>query len=415
MNHREFLNALLHATNTQQVEAALKTYVAASPTLIRYEPIGRRPNNRGAIEVASDAGRSMIERVTNMLDALLELEHERHAGTPACRSPRQAASAWLGVPERDGLSALTSKQRQDLAAKAIVRLEPGEGSQSRLITTIDAGIGIDPDNLETTILSLNESNKIQKHYLAGTYGQGGSSTFAFCKYTLIVSRRSGSDRVGFTLIKYEDLPPEEFKTGLYVFLVANGTPPEVPAQPTDISHGTIVRHFGYDLTGYTSALGSKSVYGVLGRILFDPVSAIRFENQVNNWNRTIKGARNALNGAVDQGDDDTRGPTLDHHISMFNVELGDYGSIGIEYWVLSRLKTTKGSKRTKPAENFVDSSKPVVLTHNGQNHGDLTGKLIRDAKHGADLPFLQTQGRLICHVNCDRLSANAKRHLSTAA
>ena len=33
--------------------------------------------------------------------------------------------------------------------------------------------------MKDTILSLNESNKIQKHYLAGTYGQGGSSTFAF--------------------------------------------------------------------------------------------------------------------------------------------------------------------------------------------------------------------------------------------
>ena len=411
MNEREFLNALLHATNTQQVEAALETYVAASPLVIGFEPVGRRPNNRGAIEVASDAGRSMIERVTNMLDALLELEHERHGGTPTCRSPREAASAWLGVPEKDGLSALTRKERQDLAARAVVRLEPGEGSQSRLLTTIDRGIGIQPDGLESTILSLNESNKIQKHYLAGTYGQGGSSTFAFCKYVLIVSRRNGSDRVGFTLVKYEDLPAEEFKTGRYVFLVTDGAPPEVPAAEGDIEHGTIVRHFGYDLTGYTSVLGSKSVYGVLGRILFDPVSAIRFENRVNNWNRTIKGARNALNGAVDEGDDDTRGPTLDHHVPMFNVELGDYGSIGIEYWVLARLKTTKGKKRTKPAENFVDAAKPVVLTHNGQNHGDLTGRILRDAKHGADLPFLQTQGRLICHVNCDRLSPSAKRLL----
>jgi len=176
-------------------------------------------------------------------------------------------------------------------------------------------------------------------------------------------------------------------------------------------HGTIVRHFGYDLTGYTSALGSKSVYGILGRIMFDPVSAIRFENRVHNWNRTIKGARNALNGAVDEGDDDTKGPSLDHHVPLFNVDLGDYGSIGIEYWVLARPNAKKGKKRTKPAENFVDATKPVVLTHNGQNQGEITGRIIKDAKNGADLPFLQTQGRIICHVNCDRLSANAKRLL----
>lgn len=411
MTERELLDALLGAANIQQLETALGAYMAAHPSATDWAPVGRRPNNRGAIEVASDAGRSMIERVTNMLDALLELEHERHGGTPVCRSPREAASAWLAVPEKDGLSALTNKQRQDLAARAVVRLEPGEGSQSRLLTVIDQGIGMEPDRLEGTILSLNESNKIQKHYLAGTYGQGGSSTFAFCKYAVIVSRRSGSDRLGFTLVKYEDLPAEDFKTGRYVFLVRDDAPLEVPATEDDIEHGTVVRHFGYDLTGYTSALGSKSMYGILGRIMFAPVSAIRFENRVLNWNRTIKGARNALNGAVDEGDDDAKGPTLDHHVPMFNVELGDYGSIGIEYWVLARPEAAKGKKRTKPSENFVDATKPVVLTHNGQNQGEITGRIIKDAKDGADLPFLQTQGRLICHVNCDRLSPNAKRLL----
>lgn len=409
MDKRDFLAALLAAKHTQDVETAFSKYAETNPS-IEFVPVGRRPNNRGAIEVASDAGRSMIERVTNMLDALLELEHEKHGGKPTCRSPREAGGAWLGVPEKEGLAALSHKKRQDLAARAVVRLEPGEGTQSRLLTVVDNGIGISPERLESTILSLNESNKIQKHYLAGTYGQGGSSTFAFCKYAVIVSRRYQSDRVGFTLVKYEDLPAEEFKTGRYVFLVENDAPLEVHAAPDDIECGTIVRHFGYDLTGYTSPLGPNSVYGTLGRIMFDPVSAIRFENRVHGYNRTIKGARNALNGAVDDGDDDQKGPTLDHHVPLFNISLGDYGSIGIEYWVLQRPES-KGKRRPRPAENFVDPRKPVVLTHNGQNQGELSGRIIKDAKDGADLPFLQTQGRIICHVNCDRLSANAKRLL----
>ena len=411
MDERELLNILLEAQKTQEIECALERYLATNLENCRFLPVGRRPNNRGAIEIASDAGRSIIERVTNMLDAVLELEHEKHGGKPDCRTPREAASAWLGVPEKDGLSALTNPQRQDLAKLAVLRLEPGEGSQSRIVTVIDQGIGMKPKDMGGTILSLNESNKIQKHYLAGTYGQGGSSTYAFCKYTVIVSRRRGVDRVGFTIVKYEDLPVEEYKTGHYVFLANGDVPLETEAEPTDIEYGTIVRHFGYDLTRYTSALGPRSVYGILGRTLFDPVSAIRFENRVNKWNRTIKGARNALNGAVDEGDEETKGPTLDHHIPMFNVELGDYGAIGIEYWVLARLEAARGRKRTKPADNFVDSARPVILTHNGQNQGEITGRVIKDAKDGADLPFLQTQGRLICHVNCDRLSGMAKRLL----
>lgn len=411
MKERELLDVVLTAQKAQEVEQALKEYVVANPSASSSQPVGQRPNNRGAIEVASDAGRSIIERVTNMLDAVLELEHEKHGGKPDCRTPREASRAWLGVPERDGLSKLTNTQRQDLAKSAVLRLEQGEGSQARIVTVIDQGIGIKPEELESTILSLNESNKIQKHYLAGTYGQGGSSTYAFCKYTVIVSRRRKDDRVGFTIVYYEDLPAEEFKTGHYVYLVNDNKPLNVEANQTDIEYGTIVRHFGYDLTRYTSALGPRSVYGILQRILFNPVSAIRFENRVNEWNRTIKGARNALNGAVDEGDEDTRGPTLDHDVPMFNIELGDYGTIGIEYWVLARLKAVSGRRRTKPANNFVDSARPVILTHNGQNQGEITGRIIKDAKDGADLPFLQTQGRLICHVNCDRLSAGAKRML----
>ena len=94
---------------------------------------------------------------------------------------------------------------------------------------------------------------------------------------------------------------------------------------------------------------------------------------------------------------------------MFNVTLADYGAVGLEYWVLGLPAVKEGvRRRSKPSEGFVDPGKPVILTHNGQNQGELSGRLVREA---ADLPFLQSQGRLICHVNCDRLSGQAKRSL----
>jgi hypothetical protein len=408
MDTRDLYNALMAARNVADLEKAVAEYNTGSDAAVSEAPVGRRPNNRGAIEVATDPGRSLIERVTNAHDAILELEFERHGGKPECRSPREAAGAWLGVPEKEGLAGLTKKERQDLAVATVVRLEPGEGTQSRLVSVIDRGIGIPADKLEETILSLNESNKISKHYLAGIYGQGGSSTLAFCKYVVIASRHRGSDQIAFTVVRYEDLPAENFKTGRYVYLVENDAPLVTDAREGDIQHGTVVRHFGYDLTRYTSPLGPRSVYGILGRILFDPVAAIRLENRVHGWNRTIKGARNALNGAVDEGDDG-KGPTLDHHVPMFNVSLGDYGAIGVEYWVLARPEAKDGKKRrTKPSENFVDAGRPIILSHNGQNQGEITGRLIKDE---ADLPYLQTQGRMICHVNCDRLTPTAKRIL----
>jgi hypothetical protein len=407
VNKRELFDALIAATKTADVSTARDCFQQNQG--IAEIPFGGRANNRGAIEVAADAARSAIERVTNAHDALLELEHDKHEGKPMCLSPREAAHAWFNVPKKDGLSGLTPKERQDLALNSIVRLEPGEGPQSRILTVIDCGIGVEPGSMKNTILSLNESNKIQKHYLAGTYGQGGSSTLAFSKYVFIASRAYGSNKIGFTIVRYEDLPADKYKTGRYVYAVENDDVLTIDAKNDDFDHGTFIRHFGYDFTSYTASIGPKSLYGALQRVMFDPVIPIRLENRVVGWNRTIKGARNALNGAVDQGDDGANGPDLDYHLPMFNVSLGDYGDIGIEYWVLSRPEAKNGKKSsTKPSRSFVDDAKPIILTHNGQNQGELTGRII---KKDADLPFLQTQGRLILHVNCDRLAATAKRHL----
>jgi hypothetical protein len=202
------------------------------------------------------------------------------------------------------------------------------------------------------------------------------------------------------------LPAEEFKTGHYVYLIEGETVPVVKAKKTDSEFGTVVRHFGYDLTNYTSSIGPKSIYGALQRILFDPIAPIRFENQVHGWNRVIKGSRNALNGAVDQGDETTRGPELDYNVPLFSVSLGDHGTIGVEYWVLKRPTDDKGKARRNPADAFVDSKKPIVLSHNGQNHGELSALLL---KRDTDLPYLRN--RLIVHVNCDHLTPSTKRLL----
>ena len=77
--------------------------------------------------------------------------------------------------------------------------------------------------------------------------------------------------------------------------------------------------------------------------------------------------------------------------------------------MLSRPAAKNGKRPAgKPSRGFVDDAKPIIFTHNGQNQEELTGRLI---KKEADLPFLQAQGRLIVHVNCDRLTPAAKRLL----
>lgn len=292
-------------------------------------------------------------------------------------------------------------ERRTLARRISITLERGEGKESRVLTVRDNGIGIVPQNMPSTILSLNESNKISKHYLVGAYGQGGSSTFAFSRWTLIACRY-GDAPIGFTIVKFLDLPAERFKVGHYVYMVMDsGAIPDSDMDINEFPRGTEVRHFGYDLNAYGSPLGPNSLYGSMNTNLFDPVMPIWFDNRVHDYRRVIKGSRNALCGAIDDGDERI-GPRLSHSIPAYSVSLGDFGRIGIEYWVLQQ--PTKENKR--PSAAFVNPSKPIVLTLNGQNQGEFSHLLVR---RESELPFLAT--RLIAHVDCNSLSATSKRHL----
>ena len=54
----------------------------------------------------------------------------------------------------------------------------------------DDGIGQTPIRMHETLLSLGSSDKGDKPYLIGLFGQGGSSTYATSEYSWCVSRRA---------------------------------------------------------------------------------------------------------------------------------------------------------------------------------------------------------------------------------
>jgi hypothetical protein len=401
MTTQELYDAIMAAEGPEGVQDAVDDF-ASSRDDTAWHPVGGRPNNRGIIEVSSNTGRALAERVTNAIDAVLQAAHDEHDGFPACSSPRDAAAAWLNVPD-DGLSGMTVSARRNLAKRVTVTMMPGDGVDARTITIADEGVGLTAEEMPTTILSLNESNKITKGYLAGTYGQGGSSTFASTACTLIASRVNMSDAVAFTIVKFREPPPDLPKYGSYEYLTHHGT--VMQAEGDKPSRGTICRHFGYDLTKFPSPVGPNSVYGLMQQVLFDPVLPIWFDNQVHDYRRVIKGSRNALNGATDEGDESNRGPKLSHSVKMFHTKLGELGRVGFEYWVLGAPE--KANKR--PTAGYIDPQKPVILTLNGQNQEEFTATIIRK---DAELPYLTR--RLICHIDCNDLTPRALRGLLTS-
>jgi len=405
MEIAQLLKAILEETTTAGLTRLLESFQKAHPDAIRWTPLGRG-NNRGTIEAAKDPGRSLIERVTNAIDAVIEREYAVHHGVPTCRSPREAAVAWMGIPP-NGLQDLSPQQRRVVANNAVVTIHEGDSKHRRAVDIRDSGVGLVADEMPSTILSLNEDYKLQKFYLAGAYGQGGSSTFTVSSYTLIASRSHGTPRAGvaFTLVRYEDLPADLFKHGRYVYLMLGSHIPIADLPESLFPSGALIRHYGYDLSAYPSPLGPNSIYGLMQQTLFDPVFPVWLEDKVHNYRRVIKGSRSALNGAVDPGDEAGRGPELAHAMPLFHVLMADYGRLGVEYWVLAAA--TKDNKR--PSAAFVDPNRPVILTVHGQSHGELPASII---KKDADLYFLGT--RLIIHLDCNALTPQAKRNLFVA-
>lgn len=399
MNNGALLKNFLGAKSTDEVHTILESLKEEYGDRLNFFPVGGVESNTGTIEIGVDPGKGLVERLTNAIDAVLELEYYRHGGKPDCSSPREAATSWLGIPSK-GLFQLSKQTRFNLAQQVLLKIEEGDNSSNVNVTIADKGIGIPSEKIPETILSLGGSNKLQKLYLMGVYGQGGSSTFAHCDYTLICSKSNTIEKdkaqFSFTIVFYEDLNPEKYKQGRYVYVTIDGELFHSPEISDYEEYATIVKHYGYDLTAYKAKLGPSSMYGLLQRALFDPVLPIMFDDVIRDYRRVIKGARNAFYAPANE-ELAERGPKLVYSLPMYNISIADYGSIGLEYWVLEEYDKIKG---------YVDDKRPILFTFNGQTHAELSGVLIRS---NADLPFLRN--RLVVHVDCNNLTRLAKRDL----
>ena len=163
--------------------------------------------------------------------------------------------ACLNVAEGES-SRLDERTARELAQFVTVSLK-GKRNSTPTIEVNDKGIGIHPSEFADSILDLNESDKGQKTYLVGMYGQGGSSTFDKCEYTVIVSRRhpahlsdGQSDEVGWTVVRKS----LHVRATVYTYFVDHdtGSVPVFCGSISDqigVDYGTTITHLEYRDTG----------------------------------------------------------------------------------------------------------------------------------------------------------------------
>jgi hypothetical protein len=377
-------------------------------------PVGGRENNIGTIRMASDPGLALIERLTNGMDSVLELAVLQHPNIRP-QSP-QAAARLLGVPA-GGLADMTDAERRSLADRLVICMHESGVRRRPTVSIQDSGMGQHPSKMAQTLLSLNENNKVGKPYTMGTYGQGGSVTFGFSPYTVIMTRRhpellepGQEDVVGWTVVYEEQTDPTLNIMSRYVWLVqADGSPFTLPASLfPDFDHGVRVTHVEYDVQSLQGPFTTQ-MWQFLHAALFEPVLPFLVTGDRDGDPKKTGGqpdsrvvignAARLANVANAKGDLE-----LGAHDS-FKIELGaQYGSVTADYWAL--VRPAGSSSSGDPAASYVDASSAVSLTLHGQRQDAERRSWIKDR---ARLPFLYKG--IVVHINANNLLPNGRREL----
>lgn len=408
---QQLAELIWQAQTPGEVEEILKT--AEMHYGIKPVPVGRS-NNIGTIRMASDPGLALVERITNGIDGLLEMAVLINPGA-APQSPEEAAQMLFRVPE-GGLGDMSDAARRALAENLLVSLHESGVAKRPTVRVQDAALGQHPDDFSTTLLSLNEENKVGKQYTMGTYGQGGSVTLGFSEWTVIVSRRhrkllnGKADVIGWTVAFEEETDPAKNMLPRYVWIVkADGTPLRLPPSTIpELEHGTRVTHVRYDVQSLTGPFTTQ-MWQFLHAAMFDPVLPF-----ILTGNR--KGDPHKKSGAPDDrviignaarlnNIDKARGDLVLGAYDNHDIDLGpEYGSVEMSWWALVRPEGS--ASKSDAAAAYVQANSAVALTLHGQRQDAERRAWIKDK---AMLPHLYKN--MVVHINANRLRPVGRREL----
>lgn len=371
---------------------------------LRWEHLGGIQNNVHAIEVATDPAAALVERVTNSIDAVLDLMAEKREETAP--TPHLAAQKWYGVPAT-GISEMSTGDRQNLANLiTVANLESGD-RKSPTVRIRDRGTGQDPDAFPQTLLSLMESNKKSKTHQMGVYNAGGAATYSFAELTAVVSRREPSildgaaDDIGVAMVRYNHLDPDKYKSGTYEYCVGPDNSIlrlDLPGgELPDTEWGTHITHFGYELASYSQPAHGPtgSLHHLFHAALPDPALPFWVEEHRLGRYEGLKGkpSRRVISGLLAR----LKGENTADYQDERRLGLGDAGAVTLRYFVLNDDQNP---------DAFTTSQQGLSFVLNGQRQGTKDRYWV---KRHTGLGFIWR--RLVILVDCNELTNAAKREV----
>ncbi|MDP3462315.1 MAG: hypothetical protein Q8S18_05970 [Bacteroidales bacterium] len=400
---------LYKATTAKEITDILE--VLTEDYEISWREVGDRPNNQSTINMGTDPAAGLVERITNSIDSILDLQWHIEGNPNNIDSPRAAAYKWFGLPEGKlrNIKDASNKSIQELARKIQITLKDSEREEFPTVEIRDYGTGIRGEDFGKTILSLNDNNKIDKLHQMGAYGQGGSTALSFNTFTVIISRpheilKKGND-VSFAIVRFNDGGLGQRKLGWYEYCVgAKKQPLTLQLPDEDFEPGTLIKHIGMDIGKYTAKLTgpTSSLWYLAHHFMFDTILPFTISGQrkkdLNNGkieNRSVLGNNRRL--TLGGGDD----KELTQYQRDATLTFRD-GKVTIYYWVL----TIEGEKPWERIKNYTLPSEPIIITFNGQRQGHLTNSII---KSELKLPFLEKY--MVVQIECDQMDNESKRQL----
>jgi len=410
---KEIFGKLIKASTAKEVTTILENLIDDFD--VNWVPVGGKADNIATINMGTDPAAGLTERITNAIDAVLELEWHKQGKPTDIKSPRMAAQQWFNIPygKLSYIENASDKNIQDLSKKIRVTLMDSEKENHPTVEVRDKGIGLSAEQFKTTILSLHGGNKLHKLYLMGAYGQGGSTALSFSNFTIIISKPSLGDKdflgkVSFTIVRINQGDINFDKQPWYEYCVDQKTqlPFTLTVDDKIYSPGTLVRHIGMDLNKYTAKItGPTNSLWYLGHhFMFDAVLpyTISGERQ-KDLNKETEKIENRIvlgnNRRLSRGGGDDK--ELTQYKREATLTFRD-GKVTIYYWVL----TLEGDKPWDRIKNYTLASQPIIITFNGQKQGYLPNYLV---KNDLKLPFLEKY--LVVQIECDLLDNESKRHL----
>ena len=409
---KKLFQQLLQANTAKEVTDVLEKLIDENN--VQWTPVGGYKDNIATINIGTDPAAGLAERITNAIDAVLELEWIKRKKPNDVDNPRIASQQWFNI--KDGklrtIESALDKKIQELAKKIKVTLRDSERENYPTVEIRDQGIGIRCEDFYRTILSLHGQNKISKLFLMGAYGQGGSTALSYNNYTIIISRpaiveNKENPQVAWTIVRINpgNINSDKLEWFEYCVNGSNGQPFTLEISNKDFVPGTLVRHIGMDLGKYTAKMTgpTSSLWYLVHHYLFDPIIPVTISgerkkdlNQGKVENRSIFGNNRRLT----KGGGDEK--NLTQYQQEVNLTFRD-GKVTIYYWVLTLDGSDKPMDRIK---NYCLASQPIIITFNGQKQGQLSNTII---KTDIKLPFIEKY--LVVQIECDNLDNESKRHL----